>query len=93
MKHEYLTCDRCGKKISRKLPRTWQRVNLMTKYPDPQAINLETEMSRLQREIKNMTYDYSVDVDIVIGIREGQVDLCHKCGKELMRFLKRKEGK
>ena len=89
MKHEYLTCDRCGKKISKKLPQHCSRAILTVKYSNPETLNLEAEMLRLKQEIRNMSYNFSVEVDVIFGVTERHLDLCHECGKELKLFLKK----
>ena len=91
MKHEYLTCDRCGSKIQRKLPWCGGKAKMIAKYPDLFPLNLNEELLRLQREIKNKTLDFSVNVDVCVDYKEDSFDLCHKCGKELKLFLQGKE--
>lgn len=91
MKHEYLTCDRCGNKIQQKLPLCSGALNLQVRYVKPYSLNLENEMLRLKQEIDNMTLDYSIDVDIALDFKSSSFDLCHKCGKELKLFLQGKE--
>lgn len=91
MKHEYLTCDRCGNKISRKLPWGGGEMKLITDYAELFPLNLKEELLRLEQKIENMTLDFSVNVDIGIDYKRDSFDLCHKCGKELKSFLYGKE--
>lgn len=91
MKHEYITCDRCGKKISKKLPMFNSWAKLTVNYSNPYSLNLEAEMLRLKQTIEKMSFDYNVELDIAFELTNKNFDLCHKCRKELMLFLEKKE--